>query len=222
MIQRFANLFARSWAPRKTRPARYRMSMWRTRLLGGALLAATAFSAEAEVWRLSSMVSPESFEGQTFSKFAELVSDYTAGDLNIRIYPNGQIGSMETVVEQLSQGLIQLAPASASLLSRWDADIRYVSAPFLFDDYAHWSRFVQGELFASWVAKVEAASGITILGDIPDMPRGTFRTLLSKQPVHSIADVGALRIRQFNNALVIDAWTFLGAEVPGAALGRRL
>lgn len=189
------------------------MTALSVRLLGAALLATTAMTAQAEVWRLSSMMTPESFEGQTFSKFAELVSEYTDGDLEVRIYPNEQIGSMDAVVEQLSQGLIQLVPSASSFLSRWEDGIRYASAPFLFDDYAHWTNFIEGDLFKSWIHTVEDEAGITMLGSIPDMPRGTFRTLLTKDPVDTVADVEGIKIRQFNNALVIDAWTHLGAEV---------
>jgi len=184
-----------------------------TRIAGATLIATAALPVSAETWRLSSMVTPESFEGQTYQKFAELVTEYTGGDIEMRVYPNEQIGSMDAVVEQLSQGVVQLAPSAISFMSRWEPGIRYASAPFLFDDYAHWSAFVNGELFSSWLETVEAEASITVLGNIPDMPRGTFRTLLSRNPLNSADDIKGLKMRQFQNDLVIDAWTYLGAEV---------
>ncbi|SNY92200.1 TRAP-type C4-dicarboxylate transport system, substrate-binding protein [Cohaesibacter sp. ES.047] len=183
------------------------------RLACAAALTFFAADANAETWRLSSMMTAESFEGQSYQKFAELVSEYTDGDIEIRIYPNEQIGSMNSVVEQLSLGLIQLAPSGSSFLARWEEGIRYAAAPFLFDDYAHWSNFIEGDLFQSWLKSVEETADISVLGSIPDMPRGSFRTLLTKEPIETAADIEGLKIRQYQNELVIDAWTHLGAEV---------
>lgn len=183
------------------------------------LLGATATAlilagpAQAEIWRLSSMMTPDSFEGLAYQRFADLVEEYTDGEITIRIYPNEQIGSMESVVEQLSQNIVQLAPSGISFLSRWEDGIRYAASPFLFDDYAHWSAFIRGDLFQGWLGEVEAQAGIMVLGDIPDFPRGSFRTLLSSSPIESPADVENLIVRQYQDQLVIEAWEHLGAEV---------
>ncbi|MEQ3624757.1 MAG: TRAP transporter substrate-binding protein [Celeribacter sp.] len=188
------------------------MSLY-TRLAGATVLVAAAFPASAETWRLSSMMTPDSFEGLAYQKFADLVEEYTDGDIDVRIYPNEQIGSMDSVVEQLSQNVIQLAPSGISFMSRWEEGITYAAAPFLFDDYDHWSNFVNGELFQSWLETVKEEANISILGNIPDMPRGSFRTLLSETPVETADDIEGLKIRQYQNDLIIDAWTHLGAEV---------
>lgn len=172
-----------------------------------------ATPALAETWRLSSMMTPDSFEGQAYQRFADLVKDYSDGDLEIRIYPNEQIGSMDAVVEQLSAGIIQLAPSAVSFLSRWEEGITYASAPFLFDSYEHWSAFIRGDLFQSWLTAAENEADIGVLGDIPAFPRGSFRTILSTQPLTSADDIADLRIRQYQNQLIINVWENLGAEV---------
>ena len=69
-----------------------------TKLLGATALVCAALPASAEVWRLSSMMTPDSFEGQAYQRFADLVEEYTDGDITVRIYPNEQIGSMDSVV----------------------------------------------------------------------------------------------------------------------------
>lgn len=183
------------------------------RLLGATVLVCAALPATAETWRLSSMMTPESFEGQAYQRFADLVAEYSEGDLDIRIYPNEQIGSMDTVVEQLSQNIIQLAPSAVSFMSRWEDGIRYASAPFLFDDYDHWAAFIDGQLFQDWLSSVKDTAHITILGRIPDMPRGSFRTLLTVNPIETADDIAGIRMRQFQDELVIESWENLGAEV---------
>ncbi len=186
------------------------------RRITAAVVAATSLLATpalAETWRLSSMMTPDSFEGQAYQRFADLVDKYSDGDLKIRIYPNEQIGSMDAVVEQLSTGIIQLAPSAVSFLSRWQKGITYAGAPFLFDNYDHWAAFIRGDLFQKWLGDVRDQAGIGILGDIPSFPRGSYRTLLSSKPINSAADIAGLRVRQFQNPLVIDVWENLGAEV---------
>lgn len=184
-----------------------------TRLAAAALLATTALPVAAETWRLSSMVSPDSIEGQAYEILAEKAAEYSNGDLTIRIFPNSQIGEMDAVVEQLSAGVIQLAPSAMTFLARWEENIRFVSAPFLFEDYDHWAEFIRGEMVQGWLGNVTEASGISVLGDAPAFPRGSFRTLLSVDPVTSAEDIAELRIRQFNSQLVIDVWENQGAEV---------
>jgi len=174
---------------------------------------AMAAPASAETWRLSSMMTPDSFEGMAYQRFADLVNQYTEGEITVRIYPNEQLGNMEAVVEQLSQNIIQLAPSGISFLSRWEDGIRYAAAPFLFDDYEHWSNFIRGDLFQGWLETVEEEADITILGDIPDFPRGSFRTLLSSAPIEDTSSIEGMRLRQYQDQLVVSAWEHLGAEV---------
>ena len=178
-----------------------------------AVVAGTCLPAAAETWRLSSMVAPESIEGQAYELLAAKVAEYSNGDLTIRVFPNSQIGQMDAVVEQLSAGVIQLAPSAMTFLARWEDGIRYASAPFLFDDYDHWAAFIRGEMVQGWLDSVTEQSGISILGDVPAFPRGSFRTLLSVDPIASADDISGLQVRQFNSQLVIDAWENLGAEV---------
>lgn len=178
-----------------------------------AIAGLAAGPAFAETWRLSSQVTPESIEGQAYEIFAGKVAEYSGGDLKVRIFPNAQIGDIDAVVEQLSAGVIQLAPSAMTFLARWEENIRYASAPFLFDDYDHWAAFIRGELVTGWLANVTERSGISVLGDTPAFPRGSFRTLLTVDPIMSADDIAGLKVRQFNSQLVIDVWENLGAEV---------
>lgn len=178
-----------------------------------AIVATLALPASAETWRLSSQVSPDSIEGRAYELFAEKAAEYSGGDMSIKIFPNSQIGKMDAVVEQLSGGVIQLAPSAMTFLARWEENIRYASAPFMFDDYDHWATFIRGDLVQGWLGNVTEASGISVLGDAPAFPRGSFRTLLTVDPIETADDIDGKGIRQFNSQLVIDVWENLGAEV---------
>lgn len=181
--------------------------------LGIALASLIATPVLAETWRLSSQVTPESIEGQAYAIFADKVAEYSGGDLEVKVFPSSQLGKMDAVVEQLSAGVVHLAPSAMTFLARWQEDIRYASAPFMFDDYDHWAAFIRGETVQGWLASVTEQSGISVLGDAPAFPRGSFRTLLSAEPLASADDISTLKVRMFNSQLVIDVWEELGAEV---------
>ena len=179
-----------------------------------ALFTSAAGLAEAaDTWRLSSQMPPDSFEGKAYTKFSELAEQHSGGKLDVRVFPSSQLGKINAVVEQLSAGTIQLVPSSATFLGKWVPEIRYISAPFAFEDGDHWVRFMESELVAGWLKQVEEKSGITLLGKITDFPRGSYRVLVSKKPITSVDDLKNLKVRQFSQELVVEGWGHLGAEV---------
>lgn len=181
--------------------------------IAAVALAAPSLAAAAESWRLSSMMTNDSFEGKAYARFAELADKYTQGRVSVRVYPNEQLGNMEAVIEQLSKGLIQVVPSASNFLSRWAPGIKFAGSPFLFKDYAQFDRFINSELFKGWLKEVEDKAGIMILGNPAEFPRGSYRVILSKKPINTPADFKGLKIRQYQDKLVVDAWTYLGAEV---------
>lgn len=109
--------------------------------------------------------------------------------------------------------MIQIAPTSATFLSKWVPAISYISAPFIFKDYDHWVRFMDSDLVEGWISEAEEKGNIKVLGDIAAWPRSSYRVLLSDKPVSGLEDLQGLRVRQFSNELIVDAWTHLGTEV---------
>ncbi|WP_037371133.1 TRAP transporter substrate-binding protein [Salipiger mucosus] len=190
-----------------------KQTTFRGTALAALLAAAAALPASAETWRMSTQASSESFEGQAIDKFAELVETYTDGEIEVRVYPNEQLGKLDTVMDQLGQGVIQVVSTSVALLGRYVEAIDYTSAPFLFEDYEQWSRFMNSELVQGWVSEAEEAGNIEVLGDVTAMPRGSYRVIASETPVASLEDFDGLRVRQWSNDLMVNAWEHLGAEV---------
>jgi TRAP-type C4-dicarboxylate transport system substrate-binding protein len=95
-------------------------------------------SASADEWRMATKMPPDSPEGVAFQKFADLVKDYTKGELVIQIYPSEQLGQTEAVLEQLSAGTVQLYAEEVDYLAKWVPDMSYLSAPFVFESRGHW------------------------------------------------------------------------------------
>lgn len=187
--------------------------MIRSGALAALIATTTALPASAEVWRLSTQSSEDSFEGQAINRFAELVEEYTGGEIEVRVYPNEQLGKLDTVMDQLSQGIVQVVSTAVALLGRYNEAIDFTTSPFLFEDYAQWARFMDSELVQGWVSDAEEKGNIVVLGNLTAMPRGSYRVIASETPVATLDDLQGLRVRQWSNEFMVDAWTHLGTEV---------
>ncbi|MEM9250413.1 MAG: TRAP transporter substrate-binding protein [Pseudomonadota bacterium] len=167
----------------------------------------------ADTWRMAHKQTAESIEGQMFQAFADKIGETTGGEITVEVYPSEQLGKDDAILEQLQLGTVHLYPEGGSYLRKWVPDITFMSAPFLFEDRAHWSRFMESELVAGWLDQIEAEAGITVLGDQTKMVRGPYRVMVTASPVAGLEDIEGLKLRMHPNELAAEAWRHLGAEV---------
>jgi tripartite ATP-independent transporter DctP family solute receptor len=184
------------------------------RLLLAALALTVSFAATsyAETWRMATKMPPDSPEGQGFQLFADKVKEYSNGELEVTVYPSEQLGKTEAILEQMQAGTVQVYPEGSSYLSKWVPDLKFMSAPFLFDSRDHWSRFMESELVQGWMDQVEEQAGITVIGDQTAFVRGPYRVMVSAKPIHSLDDIQGLKLRLHPDELAAAAWSHLGAE----------
>ena len=182
-----------------------------------ALVAACFFAftvvAQAETWKMATKMPPDSPEGIIFQKFADLVGEYTNGELTIKVFPSEQLGGTEAVLEQVSAGTVHVYAEDADYLAKWEPDMSWGSASFMFDDRAHWLRFQKSDLVKGWRDKARMESGITTIGDIGPILRGPYRVLVVKHPVKTFEDFQGTKLRMYDDDLAVKIWTWLGAEV---------
>jgi TRAP-type C4-dicarboxylate transport system substrate-binding protein len=156
---------------------------------------------------------PESVEGKLFQAFANKVAEKTGGEIDVKVFPNEQLGKDDTVLEQLQVGTIHVYPEGISYLQKWAPDLKWTSAPFLFDDRAHWARFMSTDLVKGWLKKVEDEAGIAVIGDSTAFVRGPYRVMVTDRPWHSLEEMQGLKLRMHPDELAAAAWRHLGAEV---------
>ena len=184
-------------------------------ILGLVAGLAVPVSAEAQtiVWRQATEQPPDSLEGRGHQKFAELVKEYSGGKMEIKIFPSEQLGSKDAVIDQLAAGTVHIYNSTAAYLQKWEPAIKFISAPFLFESREHWARFMETDLVKGWIENVEEKGGITLIGNYVSWPRGSYRVMVSKRPIGSLADVEGLKLRMHPDELAVAAWSNLGAEV---------
>lgn len=178
-----------------------------------ALTMGSIGAANADVWRMAHKMPSESIEGQMFQAVADRIGETTDGEVTVQVYPSEQLGADDAILEQLQLGTVQIYPEGSPYLQKWIPEIRYTESPFLFEDRAHWVRFMNSDLVNGWMDQIEDDAGIVIMGDQTKFVRGPYRVLLSESVVKDLDDVQGLKLRMSPNELLTSAWRHLGAEV---------
>lgn len=183
-------------------------------IVTAAVIALTVMPVSAEtIWRLAIKDSIDGVEGIIVQRFADLVEEYTDGEIKVQIFPNEQLGASQATLELLSVGAVTIYAEESSYLDRWAPDITWTSSPFMFDSRDHYIRFLQSDYFTELIEQAEKQAGVTVLQPIGAMLRGPYRVLLTTDPVNDYADVEGTKLRMWDQQLIVDAWSHLGAEV---------
>ena len=103
-----------------------------------------AGSAQAKTFRLACPSAETSTTCKTASRFAELVGK-NAEDLEIQVFPGGQIGSGESAIQQMRAGVIDLVVEDISNYGNFLTDYNVVSWGFTFRDEQHFQDFLVGQ-----------------------------------------------------------------------------
>ncbi|SCP98247.1 TRAP transporter substrate-binding protein [Anaerobium acetethylicum] len=67
-------------------------------------------------------------------EFAEKVEERTEGRIQVKIYPNGQLGSETEAMEQLMAGVVAMTKVSAPGLATYNEAYHSFGLPYIFDD----------------------------------------------------------------------------------------
>ncbi|WP_226580883.1 TRAP transporter substrate-binding protein [Acuticoccus sediminis] len=170
-------------------------------------------SAQEVTLRMATQMPSDSVEGRVHERFAELVKEYSNGEVEIALYPNDQLGKLDSVLEQLQMGTVHIFAEGAGFMKKWSPDMNWLAAPFLFKSREDWVAFMKSDTVRGWFAEAEKAAGVITLGTSTEILRGPYRVLVTTRPVDTLDDLSGLRLRLFSNKTQVDAWTYLGASV---------
>jgi len=178
--------------------------------------------AETKIQLKAATMTPMShMYSQGAQRFADLIKERTNGRIQITVYPDGQLGKGEReLLEALQQGTVDIYVGSTGPIGSFSPSMLLVDIPFLFRDYQHVDKVLDGPIGRQLLDDLEKAN----LKGLAFWENG-FRNLTnSKRPVRTPEDAKGLKIRTMENPVHITAWKTLGvnpvpmpwAEVYGA------
>lgn len=142
-------------------------------------------------------------------KFAELVSQKSNGEVEIDIYPNGQLGGQKELLEALIIGTVDMSISDTGLLANYEKSIGILDMPYVFKDRDHARKAMSGEVGTALKEKVVATSGIRPL----TLEAVAFRnTFLAKKEIYSLEDFKGVKVRTPEAPSIIETFKALGAN----------
>jgi len=181
--------------------------------LFAAFVGAAPYKAELKLASATSITHTYNVGAQYFAK---LVEERTDGRIKFKFYPDGQLGKGEReLLEALQQGSIDLYVGSTGPLGGFSPSVQILDIPFLFRDYAHVDKVLDGPIGAGLSADLDKVQmkGLTFW-------ENGFRNLTnSKRVVRSPADAKGLKIRTMENPVHIQAWKAAGVNPTPMAWG---
>jgi len=175
------------------------MSLTKKLVLGAAALCLWAAPAAAETVMRIAHLNPESpFEshsGAMTAVFKSLVETGTNGSIRVELFPNGQLGRDDEVIQMVKDGLVESSINSAGGLAPHYELIGIFDVPFAFPNIAKAHAVMNLEHpFGQMLAEdIEAKTGIKVLGLLDS--GGFFAISNSKRPITSLDDMDGLKIR---------------------------
>lgn len=175
-------------------------------LFGSGIVHAADY--RAQTFRLSTTTPKGAPAVDGMERFAKLVGERSGGKLNVRVFPNGQLGGDIQTVASLQGGVIDMTVLNAGLLSQLAPDFAILDFPFLITDPTVSDRLLDGALGKKLNDQLPSKNLIGLayweLG---------FRNLTnSRRPVKTLADISGLKIRVLQSPLFIEVFAALGAN----------
>lgn len=175
-------------------------------------------AAAAHIFRLSHSHVEGNTALDTFAKkFKERVAARTGGQVEIQIFANNVLGQEKEIVQQVQQGLVDLMASGSAIWGSVAPQVQVLDLPFLWNDYAHVAKAVDGEpgkLLAQHLestAKARPLAWFTSFG---------FRNVVTRQrEVTSPDDLRGLKLRTIQSPIYVKAMELMGANPTPMALG---
>lgn len=150
-------------------------------------------------------------------KFAEIVAAKTGGEVEIKVFPNGQLygGDPSAAVRQLAGGSLDMLLLSTSLYANFNPKFTAISVPYLFDDTAQLRSYLGGAPGQELLADLNGI-GVKGLG----LWQRPFRQMTnSRRAINQPQDLAGMKFRVPNNPLWMEFFAKLGAVPTPMAFG---
>ncbi|MBX2884707.1 MAG: TRAP transporter substrate-binding protein [Granulosicoccus sp.] len=160
----------------------------------GLTLALTAQAAEWKGWNIHKPDYPNTV---AMDKVAELLAERSGGEITLKMFHSGVLGSQPDAIEQLRIGGVEIGNFNLGPIGPIAPEANVVSLPFIFKDMGHMHRALDGEA-GELISDGMAKKGIVALAWYDSGARSFYN---SKKPVNTPADIEGMKVRVMNNDL---------------------
>lgn len=139
---------------------------------------------------------------------AERLHALSGGQVELQIFPNGQLGSEAETIEQLQRGAIAIVKTSAASMEGFVPEMAVFGLPYLFRDDGHYWRVLEGRIGRELL---QAGDAVGMHG-LCYYDSGSRSFYTSDRPVLTPEDVRGLKIRVLPSRMAMDMISTLGGS----------
>ena len=177
-------------------------------LLVVLLVGNTGWTAETYSFQLAHEMSAGHPYDLGAHKFDELLQEKTGGMAKVEIFPSGQLGRQKDTAEACAMGGLDFAMTMTSILEKYDPRFEAISLPFIFRDWDHVFKTVDGEVGEKLNSFIKP-KGIVIVtyflnGDLH---------ITSRIPIKNPEDMKGIKLRAQQAKTMIEFGKALGSVV---------
>ncbi|MCC7282424.1 MAG: TRAP transporter substrate-binding protein [Acetobacteraceae bacterium] len=179
-------------------------------IAGAAALAAPAVRAQrARTIRFAHHVTTQSEQHAAAEMFARRVAELSANALAVQVLPAAQMGGQREIIESVSLGTLEMGYGESGLYANYTPPFGIIALPYLYRDFAHFERTVEGPVGAQLARDLEAKAGIRVMNW---MTAGYRNTFLRTRPIRVPADFRGVKIRLPEAPVFVRTFATLGAQ----------
>lgn len=142
-------------------------------------------------------------------RFADLVHEYSGGEIEVKLFPAGQLGTEDGAFKSLQMGTVSAYIVTMNNLSPHYELMDLFTLPYIFKDMAHMQRALGSPVADKFFDAMRAKTGVAVLTYGPLDTRDLYNT---KKAINSIADFSGLKYRVPKNEVMIATFKAFGAE----------
>lgn len=156
---------------------------------------------------LGHVLSEDSHYHAAATKFAELVSEKSDGEISVTVFPAGQLGGEVQMIQNARSGAIDFVVTGEPPLENTVPELAVLSLPYLFDSIDAANAALQGEVGDKLLGYV-GNHDLVGLGFVSVFERSVYGT----KPVRSLDDMKGFKIRVIQGPGFVGAYEALGAQ----------
>ena len=165
--------------------------------------------SEARVWRFAIEETQGSVQDAYAQKFKELIEEKSGGEIRVKVYPYGTLGTSDQLTELLYNGSLQFCMASPGHIGKMIPEVQVLLLHYVFSDDAEVNRRVldnpevRGEFDALFAEKNFKLLSIFSEG---------WQVWSANKPLLSPDDFQGVKFRVMTSPLLIAAYQAYGAS----------
>ena len=154
------------------------------------------------------------FHGQSkgVEAFAKYVMEKTGGEIEVKTFPMGQLGSERSMAEQVQAGTLEVAAITTAVLQNFVPQVAVMDLPFVFPSRKAAYGVIDDPEFQKKIFSYLPAKGFVGIGWTENEFRDINNT---KKPVLKPSDLKGMKIRVMNSPVYMDTFKLLGASPVG-------